>query len=356
MSQSVNTPAAASVFTECKPPNEQWLACALAEAALQPELPIVDPHVHLHLRHHRTKYRYTVEEFARDVALSGHNVEAAVFVECNSLQRTRGPEHLKCVGETEFAVGMAAIADSGIYTATRAAAGIVAYADLTLGEQTQEVLEAHLAAANGRLRGVRQRGKWDPDPIVAGPVRALQPGLYLDAGFREGLRLVASMGLVFDASVFHPQLPEVASLARAVPDANIVVIHTGSPVGFGSYAGRQKEVHASWLAGMRELSRCPNVSIKMGGLLMCLGNFDFTTAQRPATSQQLFELWRPYIEGCIELFGANRCMGSSNFPVEKAGIPYGTIWNAFKRLTATCSEDERRMIFAGTAKRIYRVD
>jgi predicted TIM-barrel fold metal-dependent hydrolase len=181
-------------------------------------------------------------------------------------------------------------------------------------------------------------------------------GLYLEPEFGKGVDLLASKGLLFEASIFHPQTSDVTALARAHPAASIVVNHTGSPVGHSSYAGKQAEVHARWLADMKELATCANVSIKMGGLLMCLGNFDFTTAERPPTSEELDKLWRPYIEPCIELFGAHRCMASSNFPVEKAGVTYGVMWNMFKRITETCSVDEKRQIFAGTAKRIYRLD
>lgn len=346
-----------SVFSESKPPREAWLAKALPEEAIDATLPIVDAHVHYHISHHRTGYRYTTEEFARDVAACGHAIEASVFVECNSTNRARGPEHLRAVGETEFAVGMAAMADSGKFGPACAAAAIVAHADLTLDEELLiEALEAHRDAANGRLRGVRQRAKWDPDPVVAGPVRALQPGLFLQPDFRRGLARLTRMGLAFDASVFHPQIPDVVSLARALPEANIVIIHTASPVGFGAYSGRQAEVHANWLACMREVAKCPNVTIKLGGLLMSLGNFDFTVADRPPTSEELASMWRPYIEGCVELLGAGRCMVSSNFPVEKAGVPYGTLWNTFKRLTASCSADEKKLLFAGTAKRVYRME
>jgi L-fuconolactonase len=145
-------------------------------------------------------------------------------------------------------------------------------------------------------------------------------------------------------------------LAQAHPDANIVLIHCGSPVGHSSYAGREKENHATWLAGMRDLANCPNVSVKLGGILMNLANFDFMSASAPPTSQHLATLWRPYIEPCIELFGAERCMVSSNFPVDKAGFGYGTVWNMFKHLTAGCSANEKRMIFADTARRVYRLE
>jgi L-fuconolactonase len=355
MNASVNPSPLTSVFSETRRPNEEWLTRAKPEPALEPDLPIVDPH--LHFWQHKSGYRYFVEEFARDVVDCGHNIEATVFIECNSMYRAYGPPHLKAVGETEFAVGMAAMAASGKYTTARGAAGIVANADLTLDEGLlRETLEAHREAANGRLRGVRQRAKWDADPIVASPMSAGQRGLFLQPNFRRGMALLAKMGLSFDASIFHPQLSEVVSLARANPNASIVVIHTASPLGFGSYAGKEKQVHADWLAGMKELARCPNVTVKMGGLLMCLGNFDFSQAEVPPSSEQLAMLWRPYIEGCIELLSADRCMVSSNFPVEKAGVTYGAIWNMFKRLTAGCSPDEKEKLYAGTAKRIYRLD
>lgn len=343
-----------SVFTATRAPNEEWLAGAIPEEVLEPELAIVDPH--MHLWEHKTGYTYFVKEFAHDVAACGHKIESTVFVECHAMHRPDGPEHLKSVGETEFAVGMAAMAASGKYTTCRAAAAIVGSVDLAQGEQTREALLAHVEAGNGRFRGVRQRGKWDPDPVVRGPVSAPHAGVYLDEELGRGVDLLTSMGLVFEASVFHHQIPDVAALARAHPDASIVLVHTGSPVGHSSYLGRDAEVHATWLAGMKELAQCPNVSMKLGGLLMCLGNFDFTTAPTPPTSEQVAKLWQPYIEPCLELFGAERCMVSSNYPVEKAGLPYGTIWNAFKRMAARCSSHEKHQLFSGTAKRIYQMD
>lgn len=341
-----------TVFAAIHAPREEWLARAEPEPALEPELPIVDPHVHLW----EHGYRYFLDEYVRDLATCGHAVEASVYVECFHMYRAHGPEHLRSVGETEFAVGQAAMAASGTYTSSRVAAGIVAHAELTLGERTREMVEAHVAAGNGRVRGFRQLGKWDPDPAVRGKYAAPRPHLYLEPELGKGIDLLTSMGLSFDASVFHPQIPDVAALARAHPDANIVLIHSGSPVGHGPYAGKEAETHAAWLAGMKELARCPNASVKMGGLLINLANFDFARAKAPPTSKQLAELWRPWIEPCIELFGANRCMASSNFPVEKAGVGYRTIWNTFKRITAGCSEDEKRKIFGGTARRVYRLE
>jgi L-fuconolactonase len=338
-------------FSRTQAFDEDWLRLAAPEIPIEPDLPIID--AHMHLWHHATGYRYFVEEYARDVQASGHRIEASVYIECRSMYRAEGPEYLRSVGETEFAAGMAAIAASHKYTTTRVAAAIIGYADLRLGDRLPEVLDAHLAAANGRFRGIRQGARWDPDPAVKGPVSADGPGLYLEPGFRRGLAELAQRGLVFEASVVHPQLPDVVELARAVPEASIVLIHSGSPVVRHSYAGRAEEVHADWLASMKELAKCPNVTVKLGGILMTLANFDFGLAARPPTSEELARLWRPFTEPCLDLFGPERCLVASNFPVEKAGFGYGTVWNMFKRITAGCSADEKKAIFSGNARRLY---
>lgn len=317
-------------------------------------MPIIDAHLHFW---NYNGHLYGVEAFAQDALSSGHKLEATVFVESGTRLRESGPAHLKSVSETEFAVGISATAATRQWTATRVAAGIVAHADLTWDDGLLiEALQAQAAAADGRLRGIRQRAKADLDPLVAGAARSAPPGLFQEPQFRQGLKRLADWDLPFEVSIFHPQLKSVIDLARAVPDAQLVLIHSASPLGFGSYAGREAEVHALWRADMRELARCPNVSLKVGGLLMCLGNFDFSKAERPPTSEELEELWSPYVADCIELFGAARCMAASNFPVEKAGVPYGVIWNMFKRVTAGCSDPEKQLFFNGTARRVYRLD
>ncbi|AHG64131.1 amidohydrolase family protein [Advenella mimigardefordensis] len=345
--------ASSSLFSATRAPNLEWLGRAVPETAIDPHIPIVD--AHMHLWDHKTGYRYFLPEFADDAAQSNHRIDATVYVECHSMYRADGPDHLKCIGETEFAVGMAAQANSRKYTDCRVADVIVGYADLTLGSRAGEALEAHMEAANGRFRGIRQRAKWDPDPAVRGAVHAGRSDLFADKHFRQGLDVLTTMGLSFDASVFHPQLMDLAKLAQAHPDSRIVVIHCGSPVGHASYRGREEEVYADWMKGMKALAACPNVSIKLGGLLMCLGSYDFTAVPSPLNSEQLAQLWRPYLEPCVELFGAQRCMVSSNFPVDKAGVPYGTVWNMFKRVMAGCSVDEKNWIFNGTARQFYRM-
>jgi len=86
-----------------------------------------------------------------------------------------------------------------------------------------------------------------------------------------------------------------------------------------------------------------------------LAALDYGTAAAPPSSEELVEYWRPYMETCIELFGANRCTFGSNFPVEKVGTGYATLWDAFKRIAVSASSDEKAALFAGTARRVYRL-
>ncbi len=335
------------------PPNESFLAKAPKEAALEPDLPIIDTHLHLWQLFPEQPYLW--KEHATDVEVSGHNVVSSVYVECNAFYRTSGPEYLKPIGETEHATKQAYEAARASITESKIAEAIVGFADLTLGDRVEETLYAHMAASDGRFRGVRQRAKWDPDPSVRGSWGERQPHLYLSDSFQAGFSKLGPLGLSFDASIYHPQLPDVIELAKRFPDTSVVIIHSASPVGHSSYAGRESENHANWCKWMRELAELPNTSVKMGGILMNVASWDFTKAERPLNSEELAQLWRPWIEPCIEFFGPERAMVSSNFPVERVGLPYGTIWNMFKRITAGYSPDEKRYVYSQTAKQIYKL-
>jgi predicted TIM-barrel fold metal-dependent hydrolase len=91
-------------------------------------------------------------------------------------------------------------------------------------------------------------------------------------------------------------------------------------------------------------------------MMMRLAAFDYMGMDAPPSSEQLANAWRPYVETCIELFGADRCVMESNFPVEKMGIGYAALFNALKRLASGASADEKAAMFAGTARRVYRLD
>ena len=160
---------------------------------------------------------------------------------------------------------------------------------------------------------------------------------------------------MYDSWQYHPQLPEVTDLARAFPGTTIVVNHVGGPVGVGTYAGKRKEIFAVWKASMRELSCCPNVYVKLGGLGEPLCGFGFDRSARSPSSDELAAAWRPYLETCIELFGPNRSMFESNFPADKVSCGYDALWNAFKKVAAGCSAEEKGALFSTTAARVYRL-
>lgn len=343
----MGTVESATQYGRILAPDPEWLAKQPAEPILEPDLPIVDAHHHLW---HRPDHAYFLPELLADTG-TGHNIVSTVFMECRAMYRAAGPEEMRPVGQTEFVAGIAAMSDSGLYGKTRVAAGIVGYADLCLGARVEPVLEAHARAGGGRFRGIRHQASWDADPIIGNG--SPEPHLLGRADFREGLRTLTRLGFAFDLWVFHPQLPEAIELANAMPDANLILGHCGGPLGYGPYAGRRDEVFAAWRASMAELARCPNVSVKLGGMLMRLAAFDYGKAEAPIDSAGLARLWGPWIETCIELFGADRCLFESNYPVEKMGIGYAALWNAFKRIAAGASDDEKRALFAGTAERVY---
>jgi predicted TIM-barrel fold metal-dependent hydrolase len=244
---------------------------------------------------------------------------------------------------------------SGIYGPTRHCAGIVGHADLMLGSRVEPVLEAHLRAGGDRFRGIRHITAWDADAAIRNPAYSPPRGLLGDSSFREGFAVLGRLGLSFDAWLYHPQIAELADLARGFEDARIVLNHVGGPIRIGAYAGKS-EVFRDWAAAIKDLAACPNVCVKLGGLGMRMGNFGFHELPEPPSSAALAAAWRPYIATCIERFGPERCMFESNFPVDKGSYSYAVFWNACKRLAEGASDAEKRDLFAGTAARFYRLD
>ena len=328
-----------------------WLA-RREEDILEPDLPIIDPHHHLIDRPgHGT---YLLADLLADLA-SGHNVVATVYLEWLSMYRADGPLAMRPLGEVEFANGVAAMCASGAYGKIRACAGIVGHAELTLGSGLAKVLEAMMAAAGGRFRGVRFIACTDPDQAQWG-VNLMRPqGLLLDKTVREGFAQLEPHGLSFDTWVYHPQLGDVVDLARAFPGTQICVDHVGGPIGLGRYKCKRDAVFVEWSRSIRELAACPNVHVKLGGMGMPMFGFDFVLGEIAPSSEQLAAAWRPYVETCIEAFGPKRAMFESNFPVDKVSYGYGVYWNACKRLAKGMSSAEKADLFHGTASRFYRL-
>jgi predicted TIM-barrel fold metal-dependent hydrolase len=334
--------------------NHEWLALT-SEDALEPALPICDPHHHLWDRQPpRVAPRYLLDEILEDAG-AGHNVVSTVFIECGAMFKPDGPEALRPIGETEFVNGIAAMSASGLYGKTRVAAGIIGTADLRLGEKVAAVLDAQIAAGGGRFRGIRRGAAWDADPAV--PNHRTEPGpqVLLRDDFRAGFAQLAPRRLTFEAWCYHRQIPDVTALARAFPDTTIILNHFGGPLGIGPYASKAQEVYAEWRTHISELATCPNVVVKLGGINMEMNGFGWHEKPRPPSSQELADATRHYYDFTIEKFGAERCMFESNFPVDKASCSYTVLWNSFKRLTAGSSAAEKAKLFHDTAARVYRL-
>ena len=324
-----------------------WLAKRPAEKALEPDLPIIDPHHHLW--HTAARGLYFLPELLKDFG-GGHNIVSSVFLECQAMFRAvrAGRDE---AGRRDRVRGrpVARSAPRASTARTRVCEGIIGWVDLLLGAKVRDVLEAEIAAGGGRFRGVRYGTSWDEGLAGKFVSRAMTAHRLLDPKLREGFAVLGKMGLTFDSWHFHPQLPDLIDLARAFPNQTIICDHVGGALGIGQYAGKQAEVMAAWKKSIAELAKCPNVNMKLGGLGMTSFGFGFEFEDAPPSSEKLAETWRPYIETCIEAFGANRCMFESNFPPDKQSCGYTELWNAFKHLTKNASADEKRALYSGTA-------
>lgn len=329
-----------------------WRA-QVVEPAIEPDLPIIDSHHHIWRDAPVDPWEaYPAAAMVADKAGSAHNVVATVYVDSHSSYRADGPEHLRVVGETEYAGSVGDDCDAAGGRAAGACAALVTHANLLLGAAVGEVLDAHIAASP-RFRGIRHMTAIDPDlPPVFG---ATEYGIMMRPAFREGFAELVRRGLSFDAWMFHPQLPELLDLARAFPEANIVLDHTGGPMGIGRFAGRRDEAFAGWKQDMAAIATCPNVAVKIGGLNMTYTALDAIENPRPNTSEEVAELQRDHFLTTIDLFGPERCMVESNFPVDMRSISYDVLWNSAKRMTADLTRAEREAIFADTARRVYRL-
>lgn len=327
-------------FPQIRP---EWLALR-QEAALQPHQRILDAHHHLW---DEPSAPYHAQDLLADIG-GGHAVVGTVMVESKARYRQGGPAHLQPVGETEFAVQQAG-------RDARLCQGIVGWADLRLGAQLDDALNAHEAAGQGRFKGIRCRAAWSDHPELAGPADGPPAGLLQDPSVQAGARTLGRRGLSLDVWVYHTQLADVVELARACPETAIVLNHVGGPLGIGPFRNQRGQVFDVWRPAIVQLASCPNVCVKLGGLGMPRTGFDFATDDLPPASEALALAWRPYIETCIDAFTPGRCMFESNFPVDKGMLGYTVLWNAFKRLAAGYSADERDALFHGTARRFYRL-
>jgi predicted TIM-barrel fold metal-dependent hydrolase len=332
--------------------NKDWIS-QLNEPPLEPDLPIIDPHHHFWVRPDPDQ-TYVLDDLILDVA--GHNVRQTVFIECNSMYRGDGELMMAPVGETEYVQGIAAQSASGQFGDIRAAAGIVGFADLTLGEEVTRVLDAQIAASPNRFRGIRHQATWDSSEDV--PNSRINPpeSLFLSQKFREGFSQLEKYSLSFEAWLYHTQIEELKDLANHFPNTTIILNHLGGPIGIGPYAKNRASVFSEWKSAISSLAQCPNVYAKVGGIQMPVNGFGWEKLQSPPTSDELLAINRPWYSHIIEVFGPSRCMFESNFPVDKQSCSYSVLWNQFKKLAQDFSEPDRDRLFHDTALEVYKLN
>ena len=325
---------------------EEWLNLT-SEIAIDPDLLICDPHHHLW---YQSEDPYQLENFRQDIS-GGHRIVQTVFIESRKMLRKNAPLSFQPVGETEFIRDIVARNFEG-QCQTRVANGIVGFADLTLGNAVEPVLEAHIEAGQGRFRGIRFTSTWDANSEIKSSSTSR---IYADPNFRSGFARLNKYSLSFDAWLYHPQIPELIELARTYPDTPIILDHLGGPLGIGPYISKRDEVFQEWKRNIASLATCQNVRIKLGGLGMSIGGFGWSKWTRPPGSADLAKAFAPYFLWCIEKFGVLRCMFESNYPVDKRSYSYTVLWNAFKLISKSFSNAERKALFYDTAVAAYRL-
>ncbi len=325
---------------------ENWIAKETPETAIEPELPIIDPHHHLWdlRKNNQMGFRqevYLCEEISNDIQDSGHNVVQTVFAQCGAFYRADGPEEMKCIGETEFVNGIAAMSRSGLYGSTRLCTGIFSTADLRLGSRVEAVLEAHLQASSN-FRGIRSAFPSD-----------------LNDTFLEGFSLLEKYDLSYDNwSPDFSRLPRLADLANKCAGVTVIVNHLGGRID----PEASKEEISAWQKAIDSVAACSNTVMKLGGAQMRVGDWEpayhMHIADSPWSSDRFLETLFSRYQYAIEAFGPERCMFESNFPVDKDCISYGTLWNLFKKMANKLglSESEKRAMFSGTAAKAYRLE
>ena len=336
------------------PVRQEWLNQHIEDPIL-PNIPIIDPHHHLW---DVGFGRYYIEELLEDINSSGHNILSTVYIMSSSntkIYSKDGLEEFKPLTEIEFATSEGKRADLIPNNKVKVNASIVGSVDLTYGNKLQPVLEKAVNISEGRLKGIRMLLASHTDPRISSGAVKSDLGLMLHPNFIEGAKCIQNANLSLDFWIYHTQLNEMEKIARALPELTIILNHIGGPIHLGEYEGKQAATHREWRSAMMRLSRIPNINVKLGGLGMAVNGAKFHNNKFPPNSVQLSDVWKPWIYETIDMFGFDRCMFESNFPVDKGSCSYGALWNAFKILAKDMSDDEINKLFSKNAAKIYKI-
>jgi L-fuconolactonase len=202
-------------------------------------------------------------------------------------------------------------------------AGVVGWVPLTDPAACARALES--MKPRGKLVGIRPLIAYEPDPDWL-----LQPSV------RESLGLLAKAGLVFEAiPVNDRQLEAVLTVTRAIPELKVVLNHLGNP----PVPENGWEPWATYIARAAEL---PNMSIKLSAGLALVVKWKWSTKEI-----------RRYADYVLDLFGPDRVMAGSNWPVVELGGTYAEVWHGLNELIAHLKPTERAAMLGGSAQRIY---
>ncbi|WP_180901575.1 amidohydrolase family protein [Martelella soudanensis] len=337
-----------------------WELCA--EAALEPDWEIVDPHFHFWIEHEvadpadptrklRTS-RYLADEFLRDVQ-SGHRLTDFVYIECGSGYQTDGPDHLRPVGEINFALELAKSLGDG---SDRPRLGAIsAHADLAHAE-LDAILDLYVDTGGGLVRSIRHSAARLENPAARLLAGAARPGIYADPAFRRGVARLGERGLAFEAFQFHLQLHELVALVRETPGTTFIVNHLGTPIGYGRGQEADEAVFDEWARGIDALAGFNNIIMKLGGMASPVTEYDAASRPRPPSSEEFVRERGRYFLYAVHALGAERCMFESNFPVDSVSLSFTTLWNAYKIMAGYYSARERQSLLSETARRIYQLD
>jgi predicted TIM-barrel fold metal-dependent hydrolase len=254
---------------------------------------------------------YPIEEYLADI--QAQNVEKSVYVQTNWTPSD---------GVKEVA-WVQSVADRSTHLNA-----IVGYADLGSAKVEETLAQQRQFT---RFRGIRQQLHWHTNSQYR---FASRPDLMNDSGWRRGFSLLEKFGLIFELQIFAHQMSDGAALAAAFPGIKIVLEHAGM------LEDRSREGWERWREGMRQLAKERNVYVKLSGL----GTFERTCSK---------ELMRPVILETVEMFGPNRCMFGSNFPIEKIWTSYAELLAAYQSVLADFSLQERNEIMGNTAATVY---
>ena len=207
---------------------------------------------------------------------------------------------------------------------------IVAFADFSK-KNVSEILDQHQEFKN--TRGIRQILSYnEEEPKYSHASQDFMKNISWVENFKE----IRNRNLSFDIQIYKHQMEDAYSLAKKYDDVLFILNHTGEP------CYQTDEYIQSWSESMNKIAQCENIVTKISGL----GMFDpnWTT-----------ESTKIFVERTIDIFGINRCMFASNFPVDKIFNTFDNYWNSFKTITKNYSDNDKQMLFSSNAEKYYRI-